>query len=133
MDFQDRYKILITDRKTGEVIKCVKFVNGTKDPWEKVVARQLAVVLNVAGSKKTDFIAWLLSSKNSQNLIFGNYSTMAKDSGISRDTIKVLVPKLKKIGFLKTKFRDVYMVNPETIRPGNRIKGSILFETWKQD
>jgi len=127
----DELEVKVFNKKTGEEIRVLKFVQSSEGRWEKVVAKQLAVMFSIDGNLSTKFIAYLIQSKDGQNRVFGKYSELAKDSGVSIDTVKKIMPKLKKHGFVKALHRSgVYMINPKTIRPGERWNGSVLVQAW---
>jgi len=128
----EEIEIKVFNKKTGEEIKVLKFVEQTSERWEKVVAKQLANVLSIDGNSSTKFIAYLIRAKDSKNRVFGKYAELAELSNVSVDTVKKLMPKLKKHGFIKSIHRSgIYMVNPKTIRPGERWNGSVLVQTWE--
>lgn len=127
---EEDLEIIIRNKRTGEEIKTVRFQRRSGDRWDKVVARQLAAVLDINGSSSTRFISFLLVSKDEKNRIFGSYSSLAKNSKISLDTISRLMPKLKKVDFVIKVDTGIHMINPEIIRPGTRWQGAILFEMW---
>ncbi len=133
-DLEDEeIEIKVFNKKTGEEIRTLNFIEHTKEKWEKVVARQLANVLSIDGNSSTMFISFLIKEKDGENRIFGNYNELAKNSGVSVDTVKKIMPKLKKHGFVKSIHRSgIYMVNPKTIRPGRRYQGSVLVQAWEE-
>jgi hypothetical protein len=128
---EGRYKVVVIDNKTGKAVDTIKFehnVSGMR--WEKVLAKELAVVLNVSGSAKTKFIVYLIENKKDDNQVSGTHAMMAKEAGVSVDMVNRLMPKLKKIGFVKKMCTGVHMINPKTIRPGERLKGQMLVSIW---
>jgi len=127
----EELEIKVINKKTGQEIKTLQFAQQTTERWEKVVARQLANVLSIDGNSSTKFIAYLLTAKDSSNVILGNYNELSIASGVSVGTIKKIMPKLRKNGFVKRMHRSgVYMINPKTIRPGERWAGSVLVQAW---
>lgn len=127
----DELEIRIIEKKTGKQLKVIGFEsNVSKDKWEKVVAKQLATVLEICGNVNTKFIAYLLSVKDDRNRFFGSYKTMANESGASIDAIKRLMPRLKKLNFVSQVDTGIYMINPKVVRPGERWKGSVLVQMW---
>ena len=129
----EEIEVKVFNKKTGEEIKTLNFIEHTTERWEKVVAKQLANVLSIDGNSSTMFIAFLIKNKDSENRIFGNYTELAKHAGISVDTVKKIMPKLKKHGFIKSIHRSgIYMINPKTIRPGERFQGAVLVQSWEE-
>ncbi len=125
-------EVRIFDKRTGKEIKVLSLARVNIQPrWEKVVARQLALVIGTDGNQSTKFIAYTLEAKGDDNKILGSYADMANDSGVSIGTVKKIMPKLKKCGYIKQLFRDVYMVNPKTVRPGEKWKGAALIDIWE--
>lgn len=128
---EEELEIKVFNKKTGKEVKVIQFVSHSTERWEKVVAKQLASVLSIDGNSSTRFIAHMIQVKDSKNMVFGNYTELANDAGVSVDTIKKIMPKLKKHGFIKSIHRSgIYMVNPKTIRPGERWTGSVLVQAW---
>jgi len=129
----EELEVRIVNKKTGEEVKVLQFIEYTTERWEKVVAKQLANVLCIDGNSSTKFIAHLIATKDSKNVVFGSYAELANEARVSIGTVKKIMPKLKKHGFIKSIHRNgVYMVNPKTIRPGDRFEGSVLVQAWKE-
>ena len=61
-----------------------------------------------------------------------HYQDLADGSGVSVDTIRQTMPKLKKAGFVKSIGLGSYMIAPKTIRPGQRWQGAVLVELWDE-
>ncbi len=129
----DEVEVKVFLKSTGEEIKTVTFKDQSSHTWEKVVAKQLASMFEINGNSSTKFISFVLGSKDLENRFYGTYTEMSKQSGVSVGTIRKLMPKLIKNGFVRSVHRSgVYMVNPEVIRPGARWKGSVLFQSWAE-
>ncbi len=128
---EDDIGIKVFNKRTGEEVKTLNLSKSRVDvKWEKVVARQLAQIIGLSGNKSAQFIAYTIAEKDDENRIFGTYKTLAGKSGVSHDSIKRIVPKLLSSGYLKELQAGVYMVDPKTIRPGERWRGSALIEIW---
>jgi hypothetical protein len=130
---EEDIEIKVFSKKTGKEIKTLNLAKSRINvKWEKVVAKQLASVIGLSGNKSAQFIAYTISEKDSENRIFGTYKTLAKNSDVSHDSVKRIVPKLLSSGYLKELQAGVYMVDPKTIRPGERWRGSALIEIWDE-
>jgi len=128
----EKYEIIVRNKVTGKEVSVIKLKNDTGcEQWQKIVASHLAVMLKLSGGAKTKFISFVLVQKDEKNRIYGTYGDLAKQSNVSIDTVKRLMPKLKKHRILKELTSNVFMVNPEMIRPGHRYKGAVLFDIWE--
>lgn len=129
-EFEERYGVVLLDTETGEEAKKLEpAVSGAR--WQKIVAPRLSEILDSTGSKKAKFIGYLINKKTRDNLIYGTYAEMAKNSGVSIDVVKRLFPVLLKGGFIKRVNHCEYMLDPTMIRPGERWRGGVMVSLWK--
>jgi len=86
--------------------------------FHKIWLQHIILSMDMIGNQKTRFALWLLEQMSSDNLIPMTFRQMAKNSGISIDTVKRVIPTLIEANFLVKINGGVYRVNPDLIFKG---------------
>lgn len=124
----------LLDLHTGEQIvvdQITKRVYGTKNFW-KCYLMDFLTVLGIIDSKQLDIFVYICDNTNqSNNLFIGTYSKIAKDVGVCRQTIAVIMKKLQKNNFIKKVQNGVWLVNPNILMKGNDTKRQILLSYYQ--
>lgn len=130
----DSNDFAIINKKTGQLVvdspdlnAILKTAYGQKAFWKLYMADYIQVILGTMDFKQLDVFMYIsMNTQPSTNLFIGTYETIARDSGVSRDTAIRLVKKLIANDFMKRKQNGVYMVNPSIVMKGNNTKKSLL-------
>jgi len=122
---------IIVNKSTGEAIPVDIFIEQIPDDyWEKAYAKMLAEYIGVTGTATNKVLAWLITNKDSNNMVIGTLSKIAKECDTTVPTVSTLFQNLYKREFLKKVQNGVYMLSPSILRHGNATKGAILFKKW---
>jgi len=120
----------IMDIETGEVSELTELLVTKSDfDFDKIWVLQLATVLDLAGSKPIQILAWFISHRDPSNLVVGTYEKIAKDTDCSQESVKRTVKILIKAGVIAKVQIGAYRVNPDLVwRGGHNRRQAILLE-----
>jgi predicted transcriptional regulator len=110
------------DPETGEeVIATVEVVNGNrKYGWEAIWLSTLLETLEVITNKGFKVVKFLLSERiRNENLVVATIRQIAKATGLSEKTVRIIIKKLLDANFITRVQKGVYRVNPAVIWRGN--------------
>lgn len=125
---------MVIDKITGEVLDVSIFIESAKKSgWEKAYAEVLASYISCGGSKTTDLLAYIIGSRDTNNLIHGTQDEIAKSSGVSIFVVKTVFKRLYAEGYLKRVRSGCNMVSPKMIRNGDSKKGAMLLRVWDKE
>ena len=121
---------IITNKKyvneaTGEVEDFVVIQKNVYQDFNfhKIWLQDLMNILDTFGSKKIKVLSHLLSKmRNEDNTISTTYRQIAKDTGISYQTVAVTIKELLNSNVLKRLNVATYQFNPDIIVKGNSKK-----------
>lgn len=88
--------------------------------FHKIWLEHIIHSMDIIGNQKIRFAFWLIDQMNSENQITMTLRQMAKESGMSLDTVRRTMQALTESGFLKRYNLGVYQVNPEVIFKGGK-------------
>ena len=126
----DRY--MVVERETGDVIPVDVFLEAVPPGyWEKAYAKTLAEYIGVVGNASSTILAWVLTHKDSNNLIHGSFAEIAEECATTRATVNALFQKLYKKELLKKIRNGCYMVSPEILRHGSKTRGAMVLRLWR--
>jgi len=127
----DTYAVI--DKITGEEVDVSIFIEEVKSGyWEKAYAKTLADYIKIGGTGSATVLAYLLRTKNSDNLVLATRDEMIKGSGASRGTVSKVIKALTEKGFLKLIRSGCYMISPKLIRHGSNTRGAMLLRLWSE-
>lgn len=118
----------LVDLETGEEFESqviVKDFNNDAD-FKKVFFAELVGILDEFSNAKMKFILWLLDNLNDSNQFYGSYTELAEGSGISRDTIARVMPRMLETQVIKKIRTGTYMLNPKLVASVNSQKRANL-------
>lgn len=123
----------LVDTETGEVIEAeqiIKRVYGQRQFW-KLYLMDFLKVLDLFESKQLDVLIYILEhTQPSNNAFIGTIAKISKDCGVSMDTVKRSIRKLKDAGFLLKVQNGVYVVSPDVMMKGSDGKKRLLLEYY---
>ena len=125
--------IILTREDTGDqyiVNEIAKFTHGQKHFW-KLYLMDFLSVLGIFDSRQLDVFIYICeNTKSSDNMFWGTYDKIQKDTGVSRDTVARIMKKLQKFEFITRKAPGVYMINPKLLMKGNVKKQHLLISHY---
>jgi len=126
----DRYVVM--ERDTGNIVNVDVFLETVPSKyWEKAYAKVLAEYVGTAGNASANILAWVLKSKDANNLVHGSFSEIAELCGTTKPTVSGLFQKLYKKELLKKVRNGCYMVSPNILRHGSNTRGAMVLRLWQ--
>lgn len=126
-------KRTLIDKETGEIIEVnqvTKRVYGSKQFW-KVYLMDFLQILGIIESKQLDVLIHILeNTEPANNTFIGSQRDIAKDCGVSLDTVSKIMKKLQDKKFIKQIKRSVYQVSPLIMLKGNDYKQQLLLNYY---
>ena len=121
----------VIDKVTGEEVDIQLFIERvTKDKWERAYAKTLADYIGIGGNASCKVLAYLISFKDSKNVINGTQEELANNMGVSKKTVNTVFGILKEKDMLKEIRSGCYFLSPKVICYGNRVHGAMLLRIW---
>ncbi len=121
------------DTETGEKIhveQITKRENNKKQFW-KIYLMDFLQVLGVLDSKQVDVFVYILeNTEQANNTFIGSQRDIAKECGVSLDTVSRIMKKLQENGFVKQIKRSVYQISPNVMMKGSEHKKSLLLNYY---
>ena len=121
------------DTETGEKIhveQITKRAYGQKQFW-KIYLMDFLQVLGVLDSKQVDVFVYILeNTEQANNTFIGSQRDIAKECGVSLDTVSRIMKKLQENGFVKQIKRSVYQISPNVMMKGSEHKKSLLLNYY---
>lgn len=120
----------VMDVETGEVSELTELlVTKTDFDFDKIWVLQLATVLDLAGSKPIQILAWFISHRDPSNVVVGTYEKIAEDTKCSQESVKRTVKTLINSGVIAKVQVGAYRVNPDLVwKGGHNRRQAILLE-----
>lgn len=87
--------------------------------FHKLWLRNILTTVDLIGNQKMKLAFWIIEHLDYENKLIYSYEQMAKETGISLDTVKKTMKVLMECNFLKKKFGGCYIVNPDILYKGN--------------
>lgn len=107
------------NQQTGEIQEMrVISVEERDANFHKFWLSSVIQSLDLIGNQKIKLAFWLMENMNSENEITLTQRQIAKESGISLDTVRRTIKALVDSDFLKRKNWGCYAVNPELVFKG---------------
>ncbi len=126
----------LIDQETGEVIKInqiTKRVLGQKHFWKLYLAEFLQI-LGVLDSKQVDVIIYILdNTEPANNTFLGGQRDIAKDVGVTIQTVSRVMVKLQNKGFVNKIKNSVYQISPEIMMEGADHKKSLPLNYYNDE
>lgn len=121
------------DSETGEKInveQITKRAYGQKQFW-KIYLMDFLQVLGVLDSKQVDVFIYILeNTEQANNTFIGSQRDVAKDCGVSLDTVSRIMKKLQENGFVTQIKRSVYQISPTIMMKGSEHKKRLLLNYY---
>lgn len=127
---KDGSKYGIINLETGEIEPIDVYV-GTSDTWERVYAKTLVDMLDIAGEVQTKIIAYMIKHKDYRNVVYGTIRKIAEETGSSTKTVQRTIKILLANNFIKKLQNGVYLFSPHVMRTGRDKAGQAIIRHWK--
>lgn len=125
---------VLLNENTGETRKIVKFEKNEKgERWEKVYAKSLARMLDIAGDERTRVLAFLIKRKDHHNKVTETVRSIAAETGISATTVNKTLQLLQKHSYLHKVRNGVYRFSPNIMVNGNHAVGAVVYQEWTSE
>ena len=76
--------------------------------------------LDIVGNQKTRLCFWIIDHVDKENRLIGTYRTIASQSGMSLDTVRITMKLLMDADFMRKAQNGVYVINPNLVFKGTR-------------
>lgn len=107
-------------KDTGEVEEMqVISVEEHDFNFHKLWLRNILTTVDLIGNQKMKLAFWIIEHLDYENKLIYSYEQMAKETGISLDTVKRTMKVLMECNFIKRKNGGCYIVNPDILYKGN--------------
>ena len=107
-------------KDTGEIEEMQVISVEERDfNFHKLWLRNILTTVDLIGNQKMKLAFWIIEHLDYENKLIYSYEQMAKETGISLDTVKRTMKALMECNFLKKKFGGCYIVNPDMLYKGS--------------
>ncbi len=122
----------LTDLVTGEEIPVDIFMEKhSKSRWQKAYAKTLAEYIRCGSGRSIELLAYILEKKDGNNMLFKSQRELAKELNMSTKIISTTITALKDKLLLKQIKPGVFMLDPQCISSGDKVKGVMLMRSWE--
>lgn len=105
--------------QTGEIESFnVTTVEERDFNFYKVWMKSFIVTLDIVGNQKTRLCMWIVENINRDNQLIGTMRDIAKQTGMSLETVRITIKILLDADFLRRVQNGVYIVNPDIVYKG---------------
>jgi len=127
----DTYQVI--DIVTGEVVPIKIFIeSASSDHWQKAFAKTLAEYIGIQGGAAGKVLAYIIKSKDSNNIVHGTIREIAEKLEISPVSVNSVFEKLKKKNLIRKIRNGNYYLSPHIMRPGQKVKGAMMLRLWDE-
>jgi len=109
----------------------VESLPSTSRGWEKVYPDELVKYISCSGAKGK-LLSWLISSRETGNFVYGTQSEIGKEAGVSMTVVKSVFKDLQDKKIIAKVRSGMYMINPNFIRNGCKVKGAVMLNKWDE-
>lgn len=120
-----RVKVVGTEEyintRTGELEQMqVTSIEDRDFNFTKMWMKNFISTLDIVGNQKTRLCFWIIDHVDKENRLIGTYRTMASQSGMSLDTVRITMKLLMDADFMRKAQNGVYVINPNLVFKGTR-------------
>lgn len=107
--------------RTGELEEMqVTSIEDRDYNFTKFWMKNFIATLDIVGNRKTKLCFWIIDHVDRENRLIGTYRSIADQSGISLDTVRITMKILMDADFMRKMQNGVYVVNPNLAFKGTR-------------
>lgn len=120
-----RVKVVGTEEyintRTGELEQMqVTSIEDRDFNFTKMWMKNFISTLDIVGNQKTRLCFWIIDHVDKENRLIGTYRTIASQSGMSLDTVRITMKLLMDADFIRKAQNGVYVINPNLVFKGTR-------------
>ena len=120
-----RVKVVGTEEyintRTGELEQMqVTSIEDRDFNFTKMWMKNFISTLDIVGNQKTRLCFWIIDHVDKENRLIGTYRTIASQSGMSLDTVRITMKLLMYADFMRKAQNGVYVINPNLVFKGTR-------------
>lgn len=120
-----RVKVVGTEEyintRTGELEQMqVTSIEDRDFNFTKIWMKNFISTLDIVGNQKTRLCFWIIDHVDKENRLIGTYRTIASQSGMSLDTVRITMKLLMDADFMRKAQNGVYVINPNLVFKGTR-------------
>lgn len=120
-----RVKVVGTEEyintRTGELEQMqVTRIEDRDFNFTKMWMKNFISTLDIVGNQKTRLCFWIIDHVDKENRLIGTYRTIASQSGMSLDTVRITMKLLMDADFMRKAQNGVYVINPNLVFKGTR-------------
>ena len=120
-----RVKVVGTEEyintRTGELEQMqVTSIEDRDFNFTKMWMNNFISTLDIVGNQKTRLCFWIIDHVDKENRLIGTYRTIASQSGMSLDTVRITMKLLMDADFMRKAQNGVYVINPNLVFKGTR-------------
>lgn len=120
-----RVKVVGTEEyintRTGELEQMqVTSIEDRDFNFTKMWMKNFISTLDIVGNQKTRLCFWIIDHVDKENRLIGTYRTIASQSGMSLDTVRITMKLLMDADFMRKTQNGVYVINPNLVFKGTR-------------
>lgn len=120
-----RVKVVGTEEyintRTGELEQMqVTSIEDRDFNFTKMWMKNFISTLDIVGNQKTRLCFWIIDHVDKENRLIGTYRTVASQSGMSLDTVRITMKLLMDADFMRKAQNGVYVINPNLVFKGTR-------------
>ena len=120
-----RVKVVGTEEyintRTGELEQMqVTSIEDRDFNFTKMWMKNCISTLDIVGNQKTRLCFWIIDHVDKENRLIGTYRTIASQSGMSLDTVRITMKLLMDADFMRKAQNGVYVINPNLVFKGTR-------------
>lgn len=120
-----RVKVVGTEEyintRTGEIEQMqVTSIEDRDFNFTKMWMKNFISTLDIVGNQKTRLCFWIIDHVDKENRLIGTYRTIASQSGMSLDTVRITMKLLMDADFMRKAQNGVYVINPNLVFKGTR-------------
>ena len=107
--------------RTGELEQMqVTSIEDRDFNFTKMWMKNFISTLDIVGNQKTRLCFWIIDHVDKENRLIGTYRTIASQSGMSLDTVRITMKLLMDADFMRKAQNGVYVINPNLVFKGTR-------------
>ena len=120
-----RVKVVGTEEyintRTGELEQMqVTSIEDRDFNFTKMWMKNFISTLDIVGNQKTRLCFWIIDHVDKENRLIGTYRTIASQSGMSLDSVRITMKLLMDADFMRKAQNGVYVINPNLVFKGTR-------------
>lgn len=120
-----RVKVVGTEEyintRTGELEQMqVTSIEDRDFNFTKMWMKNFISTLDIVGNQKTRLCFWIIDHVDKENRLIGTYRTIASQSSMSLDTVRITMKLLMDADFMRKAQNGVYVINPNLVFKGTR-------------